>query len=578
MKNNFISILIKLACLLLISTSVSSDSDESAGDALDISLIAEYSSCADLYEINESEINNLTSILLLSGEAFFVEGDMVMSSTNAKAIVDSYDPISNKLTYYQTAKTGFKSFSLNEKLVGRGAGVSTIEEFVLDFGVPCSDLIVSIEESPEQMMFVFADSEEAIRAKLASQEMMAEIEAEMARQAALDAFQAKLAADKAAAAASTAAYQAKLARDERLKDKRAELKLEKELAAFEAQLEAELAAQEMMAEIETEMARQAALDAFQAKLAADKAAAAKSTAAYQSKLANDAKVAALMAELSLEKELAAFEAQLAAELASQEMMAEIQAEMARQSALDAFQAKLAADKAAAAKSTAAYQSKVANDARIAALMDQLNTEKELAAFEAQLEAELAAQQIIGEEFDRLAQIAEDAFEAQLEAELAAQEMMAEIEVEMARQAALDAFQANLAADKAAAAASTAAYQAKNAYDVRVTKIMDDLIIQLDELGIADSYKSVIADELINEATEKLEDEKFIGAISGEIVTVAIHDFCKVNLGLSDSNIELFRKALAGNYLGNVGPQVTHGTEFTSGRWDEYIECVGSKRK
>ena len=157
-------------------------------------------------------------------------------------------------------------------------------------------------------------------------------------------------------------------------------------------------------------------------------------------------------------------------------------------------------------------------------------------------------------------------------------MMAEIEAEMARQAALEAFQQKLADEKAAAAASTAAYQAKNAYDARVTKIMDDLIVQLDEIGIADSYKSVIADELINEATEKLEDEKFIGAISGEIVTVAIHDFCKVNLGLSDSNIELFRKALAGNYLGNVGPQVTHGTEFTSNRWAEYIECVGSKRK
>ena len=405
MKNNFISILIKLACLLLISTSVSSDSDESAGDALDISLIAEYSSCADLYEINESEINNLTSILLLSGEAFFVEGDMVMSSTNAKAIVDSYDPISNKLTYYQTAKTGFKSFSLNEKLVGRGAGVSTIEEFVLDFGVPCSDLIVSIEESPEQMMFVFADSEEAIRAKLASQEMMAEIEAEMARQAALEAFQQKIADEKAAAA--------------------------------------------------------------------------KSTAAYQSKLAKEAKVIALI-ELANQMEIDAFEASLAAELAA--------------------------------------------------------------------------------------------------TELASEEMMAEIEDEMARQAALEIFQQKIADEKAAAAASTAAYQAKNAYDVRVTKIMDDLIVQLDELGIADSYKSVIADELITEATEKLEDEKFIGAISGEIVTVAIHDFCKVNLGLSDSNIELFRKALAGNYLGNVGPQVTHGTEFTSNRWAEYIECVGSKRK
>jgi hypothetical protein len=231
------------------------------------------------------------------------------------------------------------------------------------------------------------------------------------------------------------------------------------------------------------------------------------------------------------------------------MMAEIQAEMARQAALDAFQAKLAADKAAAAKSTAAYQSKVANDAKVDALIAELSLEKELAAFEAQLAAELASQ-----------------------------EMMAEIEAEMARQAALEAFQQKIADEKAAAAKSTAAYQAKNAYDARVTKIMDDLIVQLDELGIADSYKSVIADELINEATEKLEDEKFIGAISGEIVTVAIHDFCKVNLGLSDSNIELFRKALAGNYLGNVGPQVTHGTEFTSNRWAEYIECVGSKRK
>ena len=286
------------------------------------------------------------------------------------------------------------------KLVGKGENVSIIEEFILDFGVPCSDLVVSIEESPEQMMFIFADSDEAIKAKLAAQEMMAEIEAEMARQA----------------------------------------------------------------------------------------------------------------------------------------------------ALDAFQAKLAADKAAAAKSTAAYQSKRANDARIAALMDQLNTEKELANFEAQLEAELAAQ-----------------------------EMMAEIQAEMARQAALEAFLQKLADEKAAAAASTAAYQAKLAYDMRVTKIMDDLIVQLDELGIVDDYKSTIKDELIKEATEKLEDEKFIGTISGEIVTVAIHDFCKVNLGLSDSNIALFKKALEGGYLGNVGPQVTNGTEFSSNRWDDYIECVGSKR-
>ena len=304
MKNNFVSTLIQLSCLLLISTNTYSGSDINVQDSLDIALIDEYSSCTDLYEVNDSEPNNVTSTLLLSGEAIFAKGDMIISSTNTRAIVDSYDPISNKLTYYQTAETGFKSFSLNEKLVGTGIDVSSIEEFIIDFGVPCSDLIVSIEESPEQMMFVFADSEEAIIAKLASQEMMAEIQAEMARQAALDAFQAKLAADKAAAAKSTAAYQSKVANDAKVDALMAELSLEKELAAFEAQLAAELASQEMMAEIQAEMARQAALGAFQAKLAADKAAAAKSTAAYQAKLASEA----------IEAEIDEFEAQLMEEL------------------------------------------------------------------------------------------------------------------------------------------------------------------------------------------------------------------------------------------------------------------------
>ncbi|MDC1417744.1 hypothetical protein N8264_01625 [Candidatus Thioglobus sp.] len=519
MKNNLISILIKLACILLLSFNVHSSDDLNDSllqDDNDIMLIDEFSSCTDQYEINDLEANNITSSLLLSGETLFARGDMIIGSTNARAIVDSYDPSSNKLIYYQTAETGFKSFSLGEKLVGKGENVSIIEEFILDFGVPCSELVVSIEESPEQMIFIFADSDEAIKAKLAAQEMMAEIQAEMARQAALDAFQAKLAADKAAAAKSTAAYQSKRANDARIAALMDQLNTEKELANFEAQLEAELAAQEMMAEIEAEMARQAALDAFQAKLADEKAAAAASTAAYQDSL--------------LDAEFAALEAQIKAEADAAEMMAEIEREMA----LADFLQKLADEKAAAAASTAAYQ-------------DSL------------LDAEFAA------------------LEAQIKAEADAAEMMTEIKIEMARLDALAIFQAKLADEKAAAAASTAAYQAKLAYDVRVTKIMDDLIVQLDELGIIDDYKSTIKDELINKATEKLEDEKFIGTISGEIVTVAIHDFCKVNLGLSDSNIELFKKALEGGYLGNVGPQVTNGTEFSSNRWDDYIDCVGSKR-
>ena len=457
MKNNFISILIKLACLLLISTSVSSDSDESAGDALDISLIAEYSSCADLYEINESEINNLTSILLLSGEAFFVEGDMVMSSTNAKAIVDSYDPISNKLTYYQTAKTGFKSFLIDEKITSTSSdtGVSSIKEFVNDFIVPCSELIVSIEEDPQQMIFIFADSAAAIKAKIKAQEMMAEIEAEMARQAALEVFQQKLADDKAAAAKSNAAYQSKLANDAQVAARMEELALEQELKAFEAKLAAELAAQEMMAEIEDEMARHADL----------------------------------LAQETVEREIAEFETELA---------------------LEAFQQKLADEKAAAAASNAAYQDRLLEE-EFAALESELASEaieREIAVFEANLAKELADQ--------------------------AAQEMMAEIESEMARQAALEAFQQKLADEKAAAAAATAAYQAK------------------------------VADEKAAAAE--------LAAFKAELAT---HEECKATLNLSDSNIELFKTALADGNLFNVGPQITAGTEFTANRWDDYASCIGA---
>ena len=355
-------------------------------EELDMVLMEEFNPCFDQLEGDINDDSNITSVIKLSGLGAFNQGDEIMSSSNVKAIVDSYDPKTNQLTYYQTAKTGFRSFSIGEKLVGKGPDVLTIEELVLDFVVPCSDLIVSIEEDPEQMIFIFADSEAAIKAKLAAAEMMAEIEEEMARAAALKAFQDKLAADKAAAAAATAAYRDAL--------------LEAELAAFEAKLEAELAAQEMMAEIEEELARQAALDAFLKKL---------------------------------------------------------------------------------------------------------------------------------EE------------------------------------------------EKAAAASSTAAYQAKLAYDKRVTKIMDDLLVELEDFNLSGEYKSSISDELIKEATIKLEEETFVGAISGEIVTEAIHDFCKVNIGLSESNIELFKKALVGGYLGNVGPQSFYGTEFTANRWQKYIDCVGSKR-
>ena len=107
------------------------------------------------------------------------------------------------------------------------------------------------------------------------------------------------------------------------------------------------------------------------------------------------------------------------------------------------------------------------------------------------------------------------------------------------------------------------------------EVVNEVVVKLEEVMTPDDYKSILVEELIEEATAKLEEEKFIGAISGEIVTVAIHEFCQDTLNLSDSNIALFKKALSGGYLGNVGPQVKYGTEFTVNRWDKYITCVGS---
>ena len=123
-----------------------------------------------------------------------------------------------------------------------------------------------------------------------------------------------------------------------------------------------------------------------------------------------------------------------------------------------------------------------------------------------------------------------AFEAQVAAEIASQQLMAEIEAEMARKSALDAFLQKLADDKAAAAASTAAYQA--------------------------SLK-------VEEAIEVVIEE------------VAINEVCKPASNLSESNVELFKSALADGSLFNVGPQSSNGTEFGANRWDAYANCVSN---
>ena len=410
MKNYLVHNLIKFFFLFFISITihaVGNESDSLLMESLDEVLIEEYKPCSDQSDISSLEVNTISSLMIVSEYSSFAEGEVITSASGVQAIVDSYDVETQKLTYHQDANTGFEIFLLNETITGASTEIAIVKEFIIDLAIPCSELIVSIEEEPQQM--IFTSKEPAEEAK--------------------------------ASATSTAA--------------------------------------EMMAEIEEELARKAALEAFQKKLAKERADAAASTAAYQSKLTYDAMVEELMEALAIEQEIAAFEAKLAADLASDTL------------------------------------------------------DRELTEFEAQLEEDLS------------------------------------------NQAALAKFLAKLAEERAAAEASTAAYQAKVAYDARVAKIKEDLVRQLEEVVEPDDYKSHLVEELIAQATAKLEEEKFIGAISGEIVTVAIHEFCQDTLNLSDSNIVLFKKALAGGYLGNVGPQVKYGTEFTVNRWDKYITCVGS---
>ena len=146
-----------------------------------------------------------------------------------------------------------------------------------------------------------------------------------------------------------------------------------------------------------------------------------------------------------------------------------------------------------------------------------NLDEELAAFEAQLEAELAA---AAEQLAIEKELA--AFEAELEAE--------------ARQAALEAFQEKLEAERAAAAAATAAYRAS---------LEEEVIGEL-----------VVEDEVI-------------------VVTEAAHEACKHALGLTEANIALFESALADGTLFNKGPQSANGTEFGASRWDAYANCVSN---
>ena len=177
----------------------------------------------------------------------------------------------------------------------------------------------------------------------------------------------------------------------------------------------------------------------------------------------------------------------------------------------------------------------------------------------------------GDDSDEQANIEEEiaAFEAQLEAELAAQEMMAEIIAEEERAKRLAEFQAKLEAEKAAAAASTAAYQDR-LWEAEYAAQQAKLEAEKFEADYA-AQQAKLAEEKAAAAAAAAEAAE-LAALKAEL---ARYEECKSVLDLSDSNIALFKSALADGSLFSVGPQITSGTEFTANRWDDYASCIGA---
>jgi len=156
MKDTFFNKLIKFLCLLLLALNVFSGGNESDSlllETLDEVLIEEYKPCSDQSDINSLEVNTISSLMIVSEGGFFTEGEVITSSSGVQAIVDSYDVETQKLTYYQDASTGFETFLLNETITGSSSELATVKEFIVNLTIPCFELIVSIEEEPQQMIF-----------------------------------------------------------------------------------------------------------------------------------------------------------------------------------------------------------------------------------------------------------------------------------------------------------------------------------------------------------------------------------------------------------------------------------------
>ena len=143
--------------------------------------------------------------MFLSGDGNFKVGDTISSNTGVKAIITSYNAESHFLNYYHTSKNGLNSFVIGNLIYSSNSSTATVIKNISPIEIAIEGCKVKLAEAALLAQEAIEQELAAFEAQLATQEMMALIKP---AQFELEAFQQKLADEKAAAAASTAAYQA----------------------------------------------------------------------------------------------------------------------------------------------------------------------------------------------------------------------------------------------------------------------------------------------------------------------------------------------------------------------------------
>ena len=134
--------LIKFLCVLLLATNAFAGGDDrDSGPVESLDEIVAFDPCTD-----ESAGDTVYTSLILSGDSGFLAGEIISSESGTQAIIASYDSEENTLIYFQTAETGYGSFSTDDVITGSNFGVGTIEEVVVEAAMPCGEQIVSIDE------------------------------------------------------------------------------------------------------------------------------------------------------------------------------------------------------------------------------------------------------------------------------------------------------------------------------------------------------------------------------------------------------------------------------------------------